>query len=74
MDYIREHFEKKHPIFAPSDTDGHLYSFYRSGFQDGASQKYLEIANDREFLEALLQDLDQQDELKEQEALRRGLA
>ena len=45
---------------------------YLLAFRAGVEAKYKEIASDREMLELLLEELDQQDVLDEQEELIRG--
>ena len=69
---LRDKFKAKHPIFSGVDENDQFFDFYSSGYRDGASDKHNEIANDREMLEGLLQEMDYQDELQEQEQLRRG--
>jgi hypothetical protein len=69
MDDIRKAFEQKHPIFAPVD-DGQFFDFYKSGWVDGKRQVYAGL--NRESLEAMLEDLDWQEQTEQKEQLRRG--
>ena len=72
---MRKQFKKDHPIFSSEEHFRHMqievhFDLYRSGHRAGSQEVWDSL--DREMVEGILKDFDQEDQLKEQESLRRG--
>jgi len=68
-EYFNERWENSHLLRWIGVDEGALRDIVCNAFRAGAKS----VCLDREMLEGLLQDMDQEDELREQEGLRRGL-